>query len=192
MSDYTVYKHTTPSGKVYIGMTGKNPEERWRNGAGYRQTVPFARAIKKYGWDNIRHEIMATGLTRKEACATERRLIKEYDATNPDKGYNCTTGGEHTKLSPETRQKIARSLKALDRTGERNPNFGNHKLRGRGTNRRGGPPSKPIRCVETGIAYESVRGAATLLNIDAKNLSKCANGKRETVGGYHWEFIQGV
>ena len=50
MSDYTVYKHTTPNGKVYIGMTGRDPEDRWRNGAGYGQTVPFARAIKKYGW----------------------------------------------------------------------------------------------------------------------------------------------
>lgn len=29
---YTVYKHTTPSGKVYIGITGQKPERRWQNG----------------------------------------------------------------------------------------------------------------------------------------------------------------
>lgn len=184
MSDYTVYKHTTPSGKVYIGMTGQNPSERWRDGAGYGRTVPFARAIKKYGWENIQHEILATGLTRKEACDTERRMIEKYESANPQKGYNCTAGGEHAKLTAETKKKISKSMKALDRTGERNPNYGNHKLKGRA-----GLHGKPIRCVETGVVYKSVRGAAASLNIDAKNLSKCVNGKRNVAGGYHWEFI---
>lgn len=29
---YSVYKHTFPNGKVYIGMTGQEPEKRWANG----------------------------------------------------------------------------------------------------------------------------------------------------------------
>lgn len=32
---YCVYKHTTPNGKVYIGITSKNPLKRWNNGIGY-------------------------------------------------------------------------------------------------------------------------------------------------------------
>lgn len=39
---YSVYKHTAPNGKVYIGITGKDPEKRWLNGGGtvsrYKQT----------------------------------------------------------------------------------------------------------------------------------------------------------
>lgn len=31
----TVYKHTSPSGKVYIGITGREPKLRWDNGNGY-------------------------------------------------------------------------------------------------------------------------------------------------------------
>ena len=54
---YVVYKHTTPSGKVYIGITGLKPERRWRNGNGYKDNEHFYRAILKYGWDNIKHEI---------------------------------------------------------------------------------------------------------------------------------------
>ena len=42
---YTVYKHTSPSGKVYIGITGKKVEERWEYGYGYRKQV-FGKAIK--------------------------------------------------------------------------------------------------------------------------------------------------
>ena len=36
-----VYKHTSPSNKVYIGMTTVQPEERWNNGWGYKKTTIF-------------------------------------------------------------------------------------------------------------------------------------------------------
>ena len=52
---YTVYKHTSPSGKVYIGVTSLRPKERWSGGAGYVKNKHFYRAIKKYGWENIKH-----------------------------------------------------------------------------------------------------------------------------------------
>lgn len=28
---YCVYKHTSPNGKVYIGITKKKPNDRWEN-----------------------------------------------------------------------------------------------------------------------------------------------------------------
>ena len=73
MNKYCVYKHTTPSGKVYIGITCRNPKTRWGYGSGYKSQV-FDRAIKKYGWKNIKHEIVLTGLTEQEASAKEREL----------------------------------------------------------------------------------------------------------------------
>ena len=51
--NYCVYKHTTPNNKVYIGITCKDPNSRWRNGEGYATQKYFYKAIKKYGWDNI-------------------------------------------------------------------------------------------------------------------------------------------
>ena len=45
---WTVYCHTTPSGKRYIGITSQKTEDRWRNGNGYKNT-PFGKAIEKYG-----------------------------------------------------------------------------------------------------------------------------------------------
>lgn len=38
---YTVYKHTTPSGKVYVGITKQKPEQRWDNGNGYKKNEHF-------------------------------------------------------------------------------------------------------------------------------------------------------
>ena len=47
--NYTVYKHTSPSGKIYIGMTCQKPKDRWgKDGNGYKGQ-PFYNAIQKYG-----------------------------------------------------------------------------------------------------------------------------------------------
>lgn len=131
---YCVYKHTSPSGKVYIGYTCKKPpEKRWANGYGYKRHHPyFWNAICKYGWENFTHEILIDGLSKKEACIKEREFIALYDATNKDKGYNMTNGGEGKDgyvTSDVTRQKISTSRKGRF-TGEDNPNYGNHKLAG--------------------------------------------------------------
>lgn len=103
--------HTAPNGKRYIGITGVEPEERWRKGSGYQNNAHFVRAIQKYGWDNIQHDVLLTGLTRDEACEKEIELIKLYDATNPECGYNICRGGSCTiaglRLSQETRDKMS-------------------------------------------------------------------------------------
>ena len=106
---YTVYKHTTPSNKVYIGITSKPVNARWRNGLGYKKQPYFYKAIQKYGWENIKHEIIAELLTKDEACKMEIHLISEYESTNRDNGYNSSTGGELTgeghEVSKETKKK---------------------------------------------------------------------------------------
>ena len=98
--NYCVYKHIVPNGKIYIGITGKNPEERWRkNGTGYK-TQLFYRAIEKYGWENIKHEIIENNLTRDEACEKEKYYIKKYNACNPNVGYNLSPGGDVVNVTP--------------------------------------------------------------------------------------------
>lgn len=50
MNNYCVYKHTSPSGKVYVGITELKPKYRWNNGKGYTRTdeqILFKRAIIK-------------------------------------------------------------------------------------------------------------------------------------------------
>ena len=50
---YTVYMHTSPSGKRYIGITSTSVEERWRNGAagggGCLQISTFWRSGARFG-----------------------------------------------------------------------------------------------------------------------------------------------
>ena len=67
MKRYCVYKHTFPNGKVYIGITSRKPNERWQNGKGYTSNRHLQNAIKKYGWINIKHDILLKDLTEEEA-----------------------------------------------------------------------------------------------------------------------------
>lgn len=104
---FCIYKHESPSRKVYIGITSRKPKKRWVNGEGYSNNDYFTKAIKKYGWENFKHEILYTNLSKEEACEKEQELIKYYDSTNRDKGYNITAGGEYNSASVEGRKRIS-------------------------------------------------------------------------------------
>ena len=93
--NWCVYKHTTPNGKVYIGITSQKTQLRWRNGKGYKTQV-FNHAIEKYGWDNIVHEVLYENLLHEDACKKEKELIEEYKSNDRRYGYNITSGGDGT------------------------------------------------------------------------------------------------
>lgn len=127
---YCVYLHTIPkkiSGydhdKYYVGITKNSPQERWRNnGFGYKRKSTngypvFWYAIVKYGWDNITHTILETGLTREEACAKEQYYIAKYHSNNIEYGYNRTNGGDGScgqhEITERQRQTRSRNMKNI-------------------------------------------------------------------------------
>lgn len=117
---FNVYKHTCPNHKIYIGITSNKINRRWQNGFGYRENKHFFNAILKYGWDNIKHEILFTNLTKEEACKKEIELIAFYKSNQSKYGYNSSTGGEQPttgrKLSDETKEKIRQAHLGLKRS----------------------------------------------------------------------------
>ena len=121
---WTVYRHITPNGKSYIGITSKKPEDRWLNGRGYELQQLFRNAIEKYGWENIKHEILDTNLTEDEAKRLEKEYIEKYRTFvrfHDCNGYNCTLGGDGTvgctpwnkgkHMTEETRRKNSEAHK---------------------------------------------------------------------------------
>lgn len=118
---YCVYKHISPSGKVYIGITGQEPEKRWQNGNGYKKNPFFYRAILKYGWENFEHEILMTDLSKTEATDLEKYFIFLYRSNDKDYGYNCTCGGDGIsgfKHTNESKRKIGIASSLRKRTLE--------------------------------------------------------------------------
>lgn len=120
-----IYKHTSPSGKGYIGQTTRSPEKRWVGGRGYisangRKVRLMAKAIEKYGWENIRHEILWEGELNSidELNQLEELFIIKEGTLSPG-GYNLRTGGQNHLLSDESREKIRKS--ATGRTHQGHP-----------------------------------------------------------------------
>lgn len=96
-SKWSLYRHITPSGKVYIGITSQKPEYRWNNGNGYLNSrkTKLKSSIIKYGWDNIKHEVLFTNLDEDTAKRLEVELIRHYK--NLGISLNHTDGGEGVK-----------------------------------------------------------------------------------------------
>ena len=84
---WSVYRHTFPNGKVYIGASCQ-PEVRWANGMGYASNQKMFRDIVLYGWRNIAHEILFDGMTEDAAHEKERELIESFGKKGREKTYN--------------------------------------------------------------------------------------------------------
>lgn len=105
---WSLYRHTSPSGKVYIGVTSQDVKTRWHYGSGYYLCKYFYRAIQKYGWNNIKHEVLFTGLSEDRAKRLEIDLIRHYK--NLGISYNLTAGGDGWlgfHHSEETKKKMS-------------------------------------------------------------------------------------
>ena len=103
---YTVYRHICPNNKMYIGITRKKPEDRFLNGQGYFDNKKFYKDITKYGWDNIKHEILFENLSRKLALCIESIYIVFYNTCNEYNGYNSreySSNGKTTLKESKTR-----------------------------------------------------------------------------------------
>jgi hypothetical protein len=90
---FKIYKITSPSGRSYFGFTAQSLKERWRQHQGSAsrgRKTPFYAAIRKYGAETFRIEIIAEFDNVIDAAAEEIRVI-----ANAVKPYNVSRGGEH-------------------------------------------------------------------------------------------------
>lgn len=95
-----IYKLTSPSGKVYIGQTIRNPQDRfqpYRNGKG---TNPyFTNALLKYGFESFNVEVYEVPVFMLNYIETS--LIRNFDSRNRKYGYNSREGGSRGSISEE-------------------------------------------------------------------------------------------
>ena len=185
---------------------------------GYKTQARFYAAIEEFGWENIRHAILAEGLTREEADAMEARMVAECRSNDPDHGYNVREGGFAAPLDPASREKIRQAnigkpCKEGTKRKLREFNLGKHlseetKARIRATTtgmpkseeharhisegRRGIPSKlkKPVMRVEDGAIFPSSREAGQAVGLKGTSaVSHCCIGRRKTAGGYHWRYV---
>lgn len=178
---YSVYRHISPSGKVYVGITCVPPNQRWRGGHGYIHSHQylFANAIHKYGWDNFTHEILLEGRSKGEAVYAEKYLIKWYKMHGLS--YNITDGGD-----------IGGSL-----AGKDHPMYGRHTTNPMYGIRGGNNPNsiKVYQYTRDGVfvkAWDSIIEAAATFNNKssaATGITACCKYKLPACKGYIWRYF---
>lgn len=99
----TIYKSTSPSGRVYIGQTTRPVEMRWNEYKDLNNSKgqpKLHRSFKKHGVENHIFEVIMTGITSKEMLNWyEIFYIAIYDSYK--NGLNCTIGGEGNLIPEE-------------------------------------------------------------------------------------------
>ena len=205
-NNYIVYMHVSPSNKRYIGITGISVNQRWKNGNGYKTQQYFYRAIEKYGWDNFQHIIIAKGLTEDEAKWLEVELIREWDTTNRDKGYNISLGGggakgcKHTEEwkenirkqnlgelnhfygkthTEETKRKISQKRMGMKPSEETREKFSKARKGKNNCN------ATKVICLSTMKCFDYIGEASLYYNIDSAGISNCCLKKQKYAGYYN-------
>lgn len=198
----TIYMYINKiNNKKYIGQTKQfPPEKRWKNGKGYRNCTYLDNAIKKYGWENFEHIILEQFEDDQEYANTqEKYYIQKYETNNIQKGYNITEGG--------TDSISENALPAALKWMQEHPDFGKaraqdmlkwqqehpqeaYEMRLKNIKKATEARKRKVRCIETGIVYESASEAAR--QVPGTNQSKICmvcRGQRNICGGFHWEYV---
>ena len=114
---YLIYKHTSPSGKSYIGQTNDYIRRCYEHQNMNGSSRVFHYAINKYDWNNFIHVILEENLTLEEANIFEEYYIEFYNTLSPN-GYNLQSGGLNYITSEETKQKMSEVRSGLHHTEE--------------------------------------------------------------------------
>lgn len=208
MRKYILYKHTSPSGKVYIGQTSRKPELRWgSNGVFYKGSTAFWNAIQKYGWNNIEHKIIAWDLTQEEANLFEKAFIKMYKDKNMS--YNIAFGGTDgivgIKRTDETKKKQSIAHKKLweDKeyreklrnkfVGRKSSMYGKKMLqesREKMSNKKSIPIAQYTLDGEFIRTWKSAREVQITLGFAENAISACCLGRTKKSHNYIWKRIK--
>ena len=73
-----------------------------------------------------------------------------------------------------------------------NSNYGTRNQKNSNANRGNKKQSFAVKCIETGIIYNSMREAERQTGIPNASISACYRGIRHTAGGFHWERIEKI
>lgn len=204
-----IYKGTClVNGKVYVGLTTKGLNHRVNNHIRTSRITTrnnmLYNAMRKHGIDNfIWNELEYC--KEEELEMRECFWIKYFDSYH--KGYNSTTGGERKKeYSEECRKKMGEShkgqkgwnkgLKLPSPSEETKMKLKQSALLVVEQNRMNQKNRKPIRCIETGIEYKSIRDCNVKTGINRLSLTRQLRGMYHTAGGchgqgptYHFEYL---
>ena len=200
-----IYKTTnTVNGKIYIGQTSKENDK-------YLGSGPIIlKAVKKYGCSNFIRETLEICDVKEELDNREIYWIKFYNSTDREIGYNISIGGTGGNLGELVIMKLSTIAKESGRMlgnklrqgkepynkGVSMPQAQKDKLkRPKSTEHRknlsvaASKRGKKIICANTDTIYNSIKEAASLLNLTEPNIVNVLKGKTKATKGFIFQYI---
>ncbi len=110
---YSIYSFYTLDNKIYIGMTGKNPEVRIQQHK-YRSCNFRLQKLLDDPNTQIFSEVLYTGLKQEEASLLEKKLIKQYRDNPNYQILNIQSGGLRGNNKIVKVPKISKSSRLSD------------------------------------------------------------------------------
>lgn len=186
------------NGKKYVGQTQCFGRRMDRYRCGYRDTN-IEKAIHKYGVENFNIVVLERDLPLDMLDEREQYWIDYYQSYDEKYGYNVcryarsNRGYKHTQ---EWRDKFSATLKDKWANDEGYRKFWSDKMSGENNyfygkklcGDKNGHATK-VRCVELDKVYTTVKEASEKTGTSRQNISHALNGRQETAGGYHWEYV---
>ena len=108
-----IYKVVSPNKKVYIGQTikdlverknGHKKESQNTNNKGY--AIKFHNALRKYGFDNFKWEVVLDDVPKEHLDELEKFLIWFHDSC--ENGYNSTLGGDCNPMKGKKHSELSK------------------------------------------------------------------------------------
>lgn len=194
--------------KIYIGQTIRTLDERIKEYKRSKKSC-VGKAIRKYGIDNFKIEIIDNANSIEELNEKEIYYIKKYNSM--DEGYNLCEGGNNTKGYNHTQEaKIKMSKNHGKYYKEKNSFYGKHhteetrkkmsekwhedeekyKKRVEHLNKVRYDCSRKVRCITTNEEFNSIKEACKKYNIsDVSYISRVCRGKKKSCFGLKFEYI---
>jgi len=212
-----IYKITNlVNNKIYIGQTINSIKRRI---GGYRDfykkdtsSSKIHRAMRKYGFENFKFDVLHIVNTTSELNYLEKYLIRYYNTQNDNIGYNTEDGGVYRTMSEETKNKLSIINKEMYNNGWINPFQGkkhteenklkmsedrknNPKYIGSGRlGKKFGKAYNAKRVIQLDIngnfiaEYESLMSATIMNGWKKGGISAVCNKTMNTYKGFKWEF----
>lgn len=213
-----VYSIESPSNKRYIGVTKRNPKNRFREHIRHSLNGIYQRklykAIRCYGEENMKFKVIQVVNADDEKTLMEKlfklemKYILQYDTFA--NGYNGTEGGEGTvgmsgELNPFYGKK--HNAETLDRLSElakkrRHTEETKRKISEAGKGKVHSPESlklmkgywterkgKGVICLDDDEKFNSITECSEFYGISRSDIRKVCEGKRITAHGKKFRFL---
>lgn len=171
------------TGEFYVGVHCGTPDDGYI-GSGHVFKDKYFSSSEEW----VRECVIPCN-TFEDALELEELIVTE-ELIMDTRCLNLKTGGQNGKHNETTKEKISSTMIGVPKSESHKQNMKKPKTREHAL-KVGKAQRKKVRCVETGVIYDSIKDAAEFVGLIPRscNIGAVCEGRRKSAGGYRWERV---